>query len=244
MTAEDVSITNNSGNEQILLKAKLKVLQTELNGIEQKIIAFETILRSHLENEIIEEQELHVLYKNLQKAKKEKRIAQKKRGKNFVKTEGLIKASNFKSVNSITIEEQKERKRLYREAMFLSHPDKFSLHHEKIDLATEITTKLIEIYEFGSLEQLQDFHAHIYNGNAFLQLNDMEVISNSALKDHYLEKEIIRLEKHLAAIKSKHVFKVLSEYENPLTFIEELKEYYLDRIFKLKKRTRNANKFI
>ena len=82
MTNEHVSRANNSESEQFFLKTKLKVLQAELNSIEQKIIAFETILRSHLENEIIEEQELNVLYKNLQKAKKEKRIAQKKRGKN------------------------------------------------------------------------------------------------------------------------------------------------------------------
>jgi len=59
---------------------------------------------------------------------------------------------------------------------------------------------------------------------------------------NYLEKEISQLEKQLEQAKRKHTFKVLSEYENPLTFIEELKEYYLDRIFKLRKRTRKASK--
>jgi len=242
MTNEHVSIANNSENEQFLLKAKLKVLQAELNSIEQKIIAFEAILRSHLENEIIEEQELNVLYKNLQKGKKEKRIAQKKRRKNFIETEGLKKVTKFKSINPTSIEEQKERKRLYREAMFFSHPDKFSLHHEKIDLATKITTKLIEIYQSGSLEKLQDFHTYICNGDAFSQHNNSVIISHNKPKDNYLEKEISQLEKQLEQVKSRHTFKVLSEYENPLTFIEELKEYYLDRIFKLRKRTRKASK--
>ena len=242
MTNEHVSIANNSESEQFFLKTKLKVLQAELNSIEQKIIAFETILRSHLENEIIEEQELNVLYKNLQKAKKEKRIAQKKRGKNFIEAEGLKKVTKCKSVNPTTIEEQKERKRLYREAMVFSHPDKFSLHHEKIDLATEITTKLIEIYQSGSLEKLQDFHTHICNGNAFLKHNNSVVSGDNKPRDNYLEKEISQLEKQLEQAKRKHTFKVLSEYENPLTFIEELKEYYLDRIFKLRKRTRKASK--
>ena len=138
--------------------------------------------------------------------------------------------------------EQKERKRLYREAMVFSHPDKFSLHHEKIDLATEITTKLIEIYQSGSLEKLQDFHTHICNGNAFLKHNNSVVSGDNKPRDNYLEKEISQLEKQLEQAKRKHIFKVLSEYENPLTFIEELKEYYLDRIFKLRKRTRKASK--
>lgn len=239
MTHEKVSITKNSDNEQFLLKAKLKALQIELNSIQQKTIAFETILRSHLENEIIEEQELIVLYKKLQKAKKEKRIAQKKRGKNFKEIDALKFVAQHKSGN-FTIEEQKERKRLYREAMIYSHPDKFSLHHEKIDLATEITTKLIEIYKFGSLEKLRDFHNHICNGNAFLELSDSVSTDISGSKDRYLEKEILQIEIQLEQAKCRHTFKVLTEYENPLTFIQELKEYYLDRIFKLKKRTRKA----
>lgn len=240
MPLKKVSITQNSDNEQFLLKAKLKALQIELNNIQQKTSAFETILRSHLENEIIEEQELTVLYKKLQKAKREKRIAQKKRGKNFKETEGLKIIARRKSEN-FTIEEQKERKRLYREAMIYSHPDKFSLHHEKIDLATEITTKLIEIYKFGSMEKLQDFHNHICNGNAFIEFNDFVSVDNSELKDRYLEKEILQIEIQLEQAKNRHTFKVLTEYENPLTFIQELKEYYLDRIFKLKKRTRKAS---
>lgn len=239
MADEKVSITQNSDNEQFLLKAKLKALQIELNTIQQKTIAFETILRSHLENEIVEEQELTVLYKKLQKAKKEKRIAQKKRGKNFKPIEGLKIVAQHKLEN-FTVEEQKERKRLYREAMIYSHPDKFSLHHEKIDLATEITTKLIEIYKFGSLEKLRDFHNHICIGNAFLEFSDVQSVDSSELKDRYLEKEILQIEIQLEQAKNRHTFKVLTEYENPLTFIQELKEYYLDRIYKLKKRTRKA----
>ena len=54
---------------------------------------------------------------------------------------------------------------------------------------------------------------------------------------------LLKLEKQLELTKTKHTYKVLTEYDNLLTFIDELKEYYKDRIFKLKKRTRKANLF-
>src|SRR5665811_1096489 len=89
MTNKNLSITNNNEQEQLLLKAKINLLQQQLNDIAQKTTAFEAILCSHLTNELVEEQELTVLYKKVQLAKKEKRFTQKKKGKNFKEVEGL-----------------------------------------------------------------------------------------------------------------------------------------------------------
>lgn len=242
MTNKNLSITNDSEQEQLLLKAKINLLQQELNDISQKISVFEAILRSHLTNELIEEQELSVLYKKLQQAKKEKRFAQKKKEKNFKEVVGLkVVAKN--STNSSSEEDQKEKKRLYREAMLFVHPDKFSMHCEKIDLATEVTTKLIEIYQNGNLDELQIFHTHIFSGNAMMQFQITSEKNADTKEDSYLQNELEKLKKQLELAKTKHTYKVLMKYENPLTFIDELKEYYNDRIFKLKKRTRKANMF-
>ncbi|MFZ2432155.1 MAG: hypothetical protein WAW57_13480 [Lutibacter sp.] len=242
MTKNTFPVSNDPAQEQLLLKAKITLLEQELNDIEQKTIAFEAILRSHLTNEIIEEQELTVLYKKVQLAKKEKRFAQKKKGKNFMDLEGLkvISKNNVNATNDVN---QKEKKRLYREAMLFVHPDKFSMHGEKIDLATEVTTKLIEIYQTGNLAELQIYHTHIFSGNAMLQVPINSEINANATADFYLQNELKKLEKQLQVSKTKHTYKVLMEYENPLTFIDELKEYYQDRIFKLKKRTRKATMF-
>jgi hypothetical protein len=223
-----------------LLQAKIKGLQQELNVIAQKLSAFETILRSHLTNEIIEEQELTVLYKKLQKEKKEKRLLQKQKGKKFKKVEGLNVI--HKKITEIENQNQlKEKKRLYREAMLFVHPDKFSMQEDKVDLATEVTAKLIEIYQTGNLEELQLYHSHIFSGDALPNVKDVDKINEQLQgNDSYLKKELEQLLKRLAIIKSSHTYKVLTEYENPLTFIDELKEYYVDRIFKLKKRTRKV----
>ncbi|MBE0423744.1 MAG: hypothetical protein IBX66_07380 [Lutibacter sp.] len=242
MTKNTFPVPNDNEQEQLLLKAKIKVLQQELNDIEQKTTAFEAILRSNLTNELIEEQELTVLYKKVQLAKKEKRFAQKRKGKNFKDLKGL-KMIAKSSLPAISDDDQKEKKRLYREAMLFVHPDKFSMHHEKIDLATEVTTKLIEIYQNGNLAELQIFHTHIFSGNAMLQFPINSEINAVASVDTYLQNELEKLEKQMQLAKNKHTYKVLTEYENPLTFIDELKEYYQDRIYKLKKRTRKANMF-
>lgn len=240
MSLNTFPVSNDNAQEQLSLKAKINLLLQELNDIEQKTIAFEAILRSHLTNELIEEQELTVLYKKVQSAKKEKRFAQKNKGKHFKEFEGLkVIAKN--RANATSDDDQKEIKRLYREAMLFVHPDKFSMHHEKIDLATEVTTKLIAIYQTGNLSELQIFHTHIFSGNAMQKFP--EFFEKIVKEDAYLQNELLKLEKQLQDAKNKHTYKVLTEYENPLTFIDELKEYYHDRIFKLKKRTRKATMF-
>jgi hypothetical protein len=242
MTKNTLPVPNDNEQEQLLLKSKIVLLQKELNNIEKKTTAFEAILRSHLTNELIEEQELTVLYKKVQLAKKEKRFAQKKKGKKFKEVEGLkVIAKN--SAKPTSEDDQKEKKRLYREAMFFVHPDKFSMHDDKIDLATEVTTKLIEIYQTGNLAELQIFHTHIFSGNAMMQFMETSEKTANTKEDSYLQNEVEKLKKLLQLAKTKHTYKVLTEYENPLTFIDELKEYYHDRIFKLKKRTRKARLF-
>ncbi|MDP3358866.1 MAG: hypothetical protein Q8S41_05900 [Lutibacter sp.] len=115
------------------------------------------------------------------------------------------------------------------------------MHDEKIDLATEVTSKLIEIYQTGNLAELQNFHKHIFSGNAMMHFPEFS--EKTAQEDSYLQNELLKLEKQLQVAKNKHTYKVFTEYENPLTFIDELKEYYHDRIFKLKKRTRKASMF-
>lgn len=240
MKAEKFPIKIDNEQEQHLIKVKIKTLQQELHTIEQKTTAFEVILRSHLINELIEEQELTVLYKKLQQQKKEKRLAQKQRGKNFkdTKTLKLTAKTIVENTNEV---DKNEKKKLYREAMLHVHPDKFSMNHEKIDLATEITTKLIEIYQTGSLNDLKTFHSHIFSGNALEDYASQSVQKIDLIEDNYLQIELENLINKLEIAKAKHTYKVLTEYENPLSFISELKEYYNDRIFKLRKRTRKAN---
>jgi len=188
---------------------------------------------------IIEEQELCDLYRRMQKAKKQKRQEQKKRGKNYKEPVGLKTIPKQKITTTESKEIEKEKKRLYREAMLHVHPDKFSMQEDKIDLASEITSQLIQIYKSGSLKDLQLYHSHIFSGNALDQTSEVNFSnSNASLEDAYLKQEKEKLERELAFAKNRQTYRVLKDYENPMLFAEELKAYYTDRLFKLRKRTR------
>jgi hypothetical protein len=239
MSKKELPISNDIEQEQFLLKNQIQFLEKELDDVDQEIRAFEGVLRSHLMDLIIETQELFVLYKQIKEAKKAKRLEQKKRGKNYKPPRDLPIATQKKST-PVQVEQQKERKKLYREAMLHVHPDKFSMNEGETDIATEITTQLIEIYESGDLERLRAYHAHIFSGNALVQLKDIPTKTKQPLKDTYLQDEKERLEEALKNIKNSHIYTVLKEYENPLTFVDELKVYYEDRVFKLRKRTRKG----
>uniref|UniRef100_UPI0040484D31 hypothetical protein n=2 Tax=Roseivirga sp. TaxID=1964215 RepID=UPI0040484D31 len=226
-----------NNERQQLLKARISAIEAELIQIQQKTLAFETVLRTKLANELIEIQELTVLYKQQKKDKKLKRLAQKKRGKNYVEPMGL--AVTLKPLKpEIPVESAKEMKRLYREAMLQVHPDKFSLQDDQLELATEVTTKLIEIYKSGDLEQLKLYHGHIFSGNA-LGIVNTNIKTDRDSDDLYLKNELIKAEQQLQQAKEKYTYKVLTEYSDPMTFISELKEFYTDKINKLRKRTRS-----
>ncbi len=240
MLEKKLQTVNNPAPEQLLLKAQIAALQEELQLIEQKTNAFETQLRTSLADELIEEQELRIIYKKLQQAKKKKRLEQKKRGKNYKEPIGIKPIIKAKESTS-NQEDHNEKKRLYREAMLYVHPDKFSMNEEKMDLATEVTSKLIDIYRVGNLQELKLYHAHIFSGNALNQVFD--VYPEGTIKiaqDSYLKKEKEQLEELLLRAKNRHTYKVLTQYSDPLLFVEELKVYYADKIMKLRKRTRKA----
>ncbi|BAX78748.1 DUF5320 domain-containing protein [Labilibaculum antarcticum] len=229
-----------NASEQLFLKEQIEALQKELEVIEQKTNAFESLVRTSLAEELIEEQELRILYKKRQQAKKEKRLEQKKRGKNYKEPIGIKPIIKAKITPSST-EEQKEKKRLYREAMLHVHPDKFSMNEEKIDLATEVTSKLVDIYKAGNLQELQLYHTHIFSGNALNQIIDIYPEARKMIpQDLYLKKEKEQLEELLFTAKNRHTYKVLTEYPDPLLFVEELRDYYADKITKLRKRTRKV----
>src|SRR5690606_10289491 len=217
------------------LQAEINTLRSELRAITDRTAAFESALAPKIADYIIEEQELTLLYKQQRKAKKDQRNEQKKRGKNYrppVDTSPVpIATPPLKDVR-----EQQEKKRLYREAMLFVHPDKFSLQMDKLDLATEITVKLIEIYRSGDLKTLRAYHAHLFNGNTLLApVVQQKRTSQSGME--YLILERNKLIKDLELAKNKHTYKVLSTYDDPMLFLEELRAYYQDRIYKLKKRT-------
>ena len=228
----------NVESDELQLQTEIDVLQKQLDELERRVFAFESILRSELANELVEVQELTVLYKKQKQSKKEKRSAQKQRGKNYTPPTYLKPLPKAVKIHISEVDER-ERKRLYREAMLYVHPDKFNMDEEQADLATEVTTKLIDIYQTGDLKALQNYHAHIFSGNTLVNLSEHKGVKlKQESKSEFLKTEKQRLENQIKQVKNKYTYKVLTEYPEPITFLDELKLYYNDRISKLRRRTR------
>lgn len=226
-------------SEQEFLKKEIQDKTKELERLEKMVAPFENELVCALEAEIIEVQELTNLYKKIQREKKEKRLAQKKKGKNYVAPVGLVPTETY--LEEETASEKKIRKVLYREAMVCVHPDKFSMDSDQKELATDVSGELIELYQNGSLEELKAFHAYVLSGR-LLELKDTISVTSDIDPNEYLEIQFQKITLALRAFKKKQTYIVLTTYANPRDFIDELKVYYSDRIFKLSKRTRKARK--
>ena len=142
MSEENLPVDTNL--EKIDLQLQFQQLQKELDATAQELQAFKTLLYNHLADEIVEVQELTVIYKDLKLGKKQQRLAQKQRGKKYIAPKGLkiIAKSTEKTINT---DDTQEKKRLYKEAMFHVHPDKFSMHPAPTALAKEVPKKLIQI---------------------------------------------------------------------------------------------------
>lgn len=220
------------------LKSEIRQLEAELAVILQRCSALETLLRTHLINEIIEEQELSVLYKQKQRAKKENRQEQKRKGKNF-KEHSLPQRPKNIPPHIAEAEEPELRKRLYREAMVQVHPDKYANHADTVNLASEATVRLIELYRNGTLTDLRNYCAYIMSGMALNQPPSANAPGHRTPDpEAFLRAEAARITKLIAEAKNRHIYKVLEHYSDPMVYLAELHAFYQDRLAKLRKRTK------
>jgi len=221
---------------QFGLKTRIAQLEKELDEVVTKTRSFEAKLLIHIEDDIIQERELNAVYRKLRNAKKQKRLEQKRRGKNYKEpTSNLIPPKQ--ELPTFDLSNKQEFKRLYKETMFLVHPDKYSLNEDMGEKATEATANLIDIYKSGDLNKMRLFHEHVIRGNA---MEENSIKADEKEPDAYLESEIERLTEALYQAKQKRTYQVLTTYDDPESYALELKAFYADRIEKLIKRTRKA----
>jgi hypothetical protein len=229
-------------DEQVVaLEREIALLEKELAKAEGELNAFTAQIRNSLHFQIGRIRELTSLYKKQKLEKKAKRLEQKKKGKNYREPEGLLKSQTVPFEGQKPgPEKQEELKRLYKEAIRQVHPDKFVNEEEhKSGKATELTIKLNDIYQSGDLEELKGFHEHILSGNAMSHVPyQPETISDVNALLAFLQKQKSDLAEALTETKRSELFHILKTYENPLTFIPELRLQFEQKITQLEKRTR------
>jgi hypothetical protein len=226
------------------LEEEIRALEAELRQTEQQINAFTQRIRHQLAGQIQTLNELTELYKAQKKAKKEKRQQQKKQGKHY--REPVFAVADrppHAMVRRAAMEGVHELKRLYKEAIVRVHPDKFAGSDEKTaDRATEITTQLISLYQAGELDALRDYHEYILSGNAMAYTPFMpEKTPDPQRMRQFLHKKRDELRQRLHELRTSRLYEVLTTYDDPARFVEELRVAYAERIETFRKRTRTKS---
>jgi len=233
-----------TSNQLSQLQKDVAALEAELVKVQDDLKAFESIIHRRLDQEIRRLKELSDLYKKLKQAKKLKRLEQKQKGKNYKAPTHLQKVQEEQNSSSdASPEERKELRRLYREAVVQVHPDKINHggENEKIHQATVLTAQLNGIYQRGDLEELINFYEYVILGNPISELESPNTSAIDAkLRVTHLNRKKDQLSKQLLDLKSAYTYGILTTYEDPLTFIDELYIQLHERIKLMEKRTKKA----
>jgi hypothetical protein len=223
------------------LELEIASIEKELRDVECRIRTLQSEIQARYHHEIVLIRELASVYKKKKLAKKEKRLEQKKRGKNYQPPQGLKKSKNTTGVTSaLESSDTQELKRLYREAVLQVHPDKFVNHTDEISKRSQdLTIELIDTYQSGDLEELKAIYHHIMSGNAMSSdQSDKKSVPDPKAMHSYLIKKRNDLITELNEVKQSRIFEVLSTYDDPKKFIDELAVQLLIRIRQLERRTR------
>ncbi len=228
------NIAHGDSNDSI--EKEISVLEKELKDIDTGIRILQAQIQSRYRSEISRIQTLTSLHKSQRKQKHEKRLEQKKRGKNY-KEPQRRQDDTSRQKSTVHNPDHHVIKQLYREAIVQVHPDKFvNEPEEKSKRSQELTIQLIDIYQKGDLEQLKLFHRYILSGSAMETVHDTGFDSHT--KKELLEKKRSDLLQAITEAKQSRFYEVITTYTDPLKFIDELSAYFLQRIVQLEKRTR------
>lgn len=238
------AITAGSQSDDAIRGLELEIvsIEKELRDVECRMRTLESQIQARYHSEIVRIRELASIYKKQKFAKKEKRLEQKKRGKNYQEPTGLKKNKNTAQVPPAPdSNDTQELKKLYREAVLQVHPDKFVNHTDEISKRSQdLTIQLIDIYQSGDLEELKTMYHHIMSGNAMSNnLSDNTSVPDPQAMRDYLIKKRNDLIAALNEAKDSRIYKVLITYDDPIKFIDELAAQLLIRIGQLERRTRS-----
>lgn len=238
-----INARDNSTDDPINdLQREIALLEKEVQAAKSELETFELQIQEQLKDQISRIEELFALYKKHKSDKKAKRLEQKKRGKNYTepKQPALFKRQKTVEPTDVSLEKQ-ALKRLYKEAVVFVHPDKFQYagNEEEIKRATSITAQLNGVYKRGDLEELLNLYQYIVSGQREERTDYIkEEIMNSKTRMTSLRRKKTSLTTDLEKLKSSYTYSVLKTYENPLVFIDDLREQFRERIIQLEKRTK------
>ena len=188
----DVSISNVKAFLRIRileLEALISEQEEEKADIQGVLCRFVTRLRQRLGGLVLKRMELQTEYSRLVAENSGKRSDQETYEN--MKDSHTENAKSFESAKSKTVTtlneaDQINMKKMFREAVFAIHPDRFNDNSEKEAKATEITARLNDAYRNNEIDTVREIWQSILNGTVFnfnlSDINDFEKLEDLAKK--------------------------------------------------------------
>lgn len=211
--------------EIFALQLELKSVEIQLNAIENEKVEIEKALHefSIQYNTILGKTILEIL-----KIKKQLAQSEKEREQAEAEEEEFSKDYESKKdikIRSLNEAEQKELKKLYREASMQCHPDKFIDDPVKVIIAQQVFVSLTEAYKSNDLEKVREILHNIKSGNF-----NMDELAHSNKKED-LKAQISNLKRKLKetteilnALKVSSSYNIIESHKDLNQYFSELKQ--------------------
>jgi hypothetical protein len=211
-----------------MLQVEVAALEAEKTYWENAITAFERSVRLQLQTVLLQFFELQRRLAEI-KAKFSQKFADKatfeEKEKAHHKFKNQLNDDTATEAKTKILDENQalDLKKLYREALFMSHPDRFSGDAEKEAKANEITAALNEAYQQKDLEKVRTIWQSLKDGVAFEI--DFATASKERLQAIYLKllQQKAELLSALDVLKSNEYYDAIARKTDIFTYSENLK---------------------
>jgi hypothetical protein len=232
-----------------LLRTEISFFEVVLAEVEEKIVRqesrlihYDAILQKELAELLLENLRLKELLASEKAKLNKKRVYEEEaeRWRNeYKKTSDSIEKAN---TNKPQLEERarEEMGKMYKQAIRLIHPDRFSNDPDKHTIATQITQELIAAYKAGDIKRVEEIWHNIQNGLIFisdlLKSDDVEVLRSYL---HKLKSRYEELSKKLEELTRNETLVAAEQYPDFSEYVEICRQQLIRDIEILKKEIKN-----
>jgi len=229
--------------EIALMEMVLAELEEKVARQESRLSRYEAILQKELAALLLEKIRLNEILAEA-KAKLTKKQVYKEEAKDwrkeYEKTEESIKKAQIPRVQ-LGEQARMDMGQMYKQAIRLIHPDRYTHDPEKFAIATQITQELIAAYKNGDIKRVEEIWQQIQNGWVFisdlLKSGDIEALRSYLQK---LKTRHVELSSRLQALSMNETLIAADQYADFSEYVEICRGQLLRNIEILKEEIKHS----
>lgn len=188
----------NLRREIMLLELEITELEAQISELESKLNKYEAILRASLSDLLLEQLRLQQELAQIRAKITMKRVYEEEAKEwqaRYEETKSSLNEDKKVKTEDLSSADFAEMKKMYREAIFAIHPDKFHDDADKYAAATEYSQQLIDAFKSSDYTKVKEIWERVKNGWIFD--SDILVSDNWEVLSRYLDKQ---RQKHAALV--------------------------------------------